>query len=176
MLCRLGASTRTLINTFNTPTASPKPLFLGASSQRPRHRFQAFAAMSKEEQAAQRAAKSADSGEPTIFDKIISKEIPADVIYEDDKCLAFNDISPQAPVHFLVIPKHRDGLTRISYAEERHKDVMGHMMFVAQDIAKKRGLEEGFRIVINDGPAGCQSVYHLHLHILGGRKLSWPPG
>lgn len=150
-------------------TKSTKPYF----RRSPTH---LFASMSSEEKAAQQAAGLADTGAPTIFDKIISKEIPADVIYEDDLCLAFNDINPQAPVHFLVIPKDRDGLTRVSYAQERHKNVLGHLVYVAQDIAKKRGLEDGFRIVVNDGPAGCQSVYHLHVHVIGGRSLSWPPG
>jgi len=132
--------------------------------------------MSSEQEAALKAAADADTEGPTIFDKIISKEIPADVIYEDDQCLAFRDINAQAPVHFLVIPKARSGLTRLSKAVEAHKPLLGHLMFVAQEVAKQEKLGEGFRIVINDGPAGCQSVYHLHLHVLGGRQLTWPPG
>jgi len=107
--------------------------------------------------------------------QIISKEIPADVIYEDDKCLAFRDIQPQAPTHFLVIPKNRAGLTRLSKATENHKEILGHLLFTAQDVAKKENLDD-FRVVINDGPKGCQSVYHLHLHVVGGKQLSWPPG
>jgi len=118
----------------------------------------------------------ADSEGPTIFDKIISKEIPATVIYEDDQALAFKDVNPQGPVHFLVIPKVRDGLTRLSKAEERHKALLGHLMYVAQKVAKEQGLAAGFRVAINDGPNGCQSVYHLHLHVIGGRQMSWPPG
>ncbi|GBF87631.1 14 kDa zinc-binding protein [Raphidocelis subcapitata] len=142
------------------------------------------ARMSSEERAAQAAAAQADDDAPTIFDKIIAKQIKSDIIYEDDQCLALRDIQPQArararmaaPVHFLVIPKHRDGLTRLSRAEERHKALLGHLLFVAQLVAKQEGLQPGFRVVINDGPQGCQSVYHLHLHIMGGRQLSWPPG
>lgn len=118
----------------------------------------------------------ADQEGPTIFDKIISKEIPAAIIYEDDTCLAFKDISPQAPTHFLVIPKARQGLTRLSKATEEHKAVLGHLLYTAQAVAKEQGLGDGFRVVVNDGPAGCQSVYHLHLHVIGGRQLTWPPG
>jgi len=117
----------------------------------------------------------ADSDGPTIFDKIISKQIPATIIYEDEESLAFRDISPQAPVHFLVIPKNRNGLTRLSKANEAHKQQLGHLLYVAQLVAKQEKLEPGFRVVINDGPEGCQSVYHLHLHVLGGRQLGWPP-
>lgn len=138
---------------------------------------------SAEELAARRAAaadaaKSADAGNPTLFDKIVAKEIPADVIFEDDKCLAFRDISPQAPVHFLVIPKSRDGLSRLSKASsDGHKATLGHLLFVAQRVAKEQGLgDDGFRVVVNDGVSGSQSVYHLHLHVLGGRQMAWPPG
>jgi histidine triad (HIT) family protein len=112
----------------------------------------------------------------TIFDRIIQRKIPTKIVYEDAKCLAFHDVNPQAPVHMLVIPKSRDGLTQLSKAEERHESILGHLLFVAKQIAKMQNLEKGFRIVINDGPDGCQSVYHLHLHILGGRQLGWPPG
>ncbi|ETW00781.1 hypothetical protein H310_07318 [Aphanomyces invadans] len=114
--------------------------------------------------------------EPTIFDKIIRREIPASVVFENDKVLAFRDIAPQAPVHVIVIPKVRDGLTRIANAEERHKEILGELLYSASVVAKNEQLDEGYRIVINDGPRGLQSVYHLHLHILGGRTLSWPPG
>jgi histidine triad (HIT) family protein len=82
----------------------------------------------------------------------------------------------QAPTHFLVIPKARDGLTRLSKAEERHTALLGHLLYVAQLVAKQEKLLPGFRVVINDGPDACQSVYHLHLHVIGGRQLSWPPG
>ncbi|KAJ0824916.1 putative histidine triad (HIT) protein [Helianthus annuus] len=130
-------------------------------------------AMASEKDAALAAVPS-DS--PTIFDKIINKEIPANVVYEDDKVLAFRDIAPQAPTHILLIPKVKDGLTGLSKAEERHSEILGHLLYTAKVVAKQEGLEEGFRIVINDGPNGCQSVYHIHVHLLGGRQLNWPPG
>ncbi|KXZ52089.1 hypothetical protein GPECTOR_10g1112 [Gonium pectorale] len=131
---------------------------------------------SGEEAAAKAAAHLADQDPPTIFDKIVAKQIPATIIYEDDQALAFRDISPQAPVHFLVIPKNRSGLTRLSKATEEHKALLGHLLFVAQKVAMAENLGEGFRVTINDGPNGCQSVYHLHLHVMGGRQLTWPPG
>ncbi|KAK2967461.1 hypothetical protein RJ640_024000 [Escallonia rubra] len=113
---------------------------------------------------------------PTIFDKIINKEIPAKVVYEDEKVLAFRDIAPQAPTHIVIIPKVKDGLTGLSKAEERHCEILGHLLYSAKRVAEQEGLEDGFRIVINDGPKGCQSVYHLHIHLLGGRQMNWPPG
>ncbi|KAI9093588.1 hypothetical protein K1719_027037 [Acacia pycnantha] len=116
------------------------------------------------------------SDAPTIFDKIIKKEIPSTVVYEDDKVLAFRDINPQAPVHILIIPKVKDGLTGLSKAEERHFEILGRLLYTAKLIAKQEGLDDGFRIVINDGPEGCQSVYHIHVHLLGGRPMKWPPG
>eukprot|EP00658_Telonema_sp_P-2_P068202 TRINITY_DN57141_c0_g1_i2.p1 TRINITY_DN57141_c0_g1~~TRINITY_DN57141_c0_g1_i2.p1 ORF type:complete len:161 (-),score=23.37 TRINITY_DN57141_c0_g1_i2:273-755(-) len=115
-------------------------------------------------------------GEPTIFDQIISKKIPSKVVYEDAQCLAFRDVAPQAPSHILIIPKERDGLTQLSNAEPRHQAILGHLMLVAARVAKEEGLTEGWRLVVNDGMHGCQSVYHLHLHVLGGDQLSWPPG
>eukprot|EP00736_Rhodelphis_marinus_P013123 Rmarinus@m.29865 len=111
----------------------------------------------------------------TIFDKIIRKEIPATIVYEDDLCLAFKDINPQAPTHLLLIPKVRAGLTKLSCATEENKEVLGHMMVKAGEIAKMVGLED-FRLVVNNGPQAGQEVYHLHLHILGGRQMTWPPG
>ncbi|CAN6443173.1 unnamed protein product [Victoria cruziana] len=113
---------------------------------------------------------------PTIFDKILKKEIPSTAVYEDDKVYAFRDISPQAPTHILIIPKVKDGLSQLSKAEERHCEILGYLMYTAKVIAKQEGLEDGFRVVINDGPSGCQSVYHLHVHLLGGRQMNWPPG
>ena len=118
----------------------------------------------------------ADSEERTIFDKIVSKEIPATVIYEDSLALAFRDINPQAKTHFLVIPKIRAGLTRLSKSTEDHKALLGHLMYTAALVAKQEKLDAGYRVVVNDGVEGCQSVYHLHLHVLGGQQLSWPPG
>ncbi|PRP89005.1 hypothetical protein PROFUN_02283 [Planoprotostelium fungivorum] len=113
-------------------------------------------------------------GGDTIFGKIIRKEIKADVVYEDDLCLAFRDVSPQAPTHILMIPKNP--VDRLANLTPQHKDIMGHLMVKASEVAKKENLDGGYRLVINDGKDGCQSVYHLHIHIIGGRKLSWPPG
>nr|CAD1817388.1 unnamed protein product [Ananas comosus var. bracteatus] len=110
------------------------------------------------------------SDAPTIFDKIISKEIPSKVVYEDDKVLAFRDISPQAPTHIIIIPKVKDGLTGLSKAEERHVEILGYLLYVAKLVAKQEGLDDGFRVIINDGPKGCQSVYHLHIHLLGAGR------
>jgi len=125
----------------------------------------------------QQVAQTAVVEEVTIFDRIVKKEIPATIIYEDDKCLAFRDIAPVAKVHFLVIPKDRDGLTGLSKAEDRHADLLGHLMVVAAKVANQEGLgTNGYRIVINEGKEGCQSVYHLHIHVIGGQQLSWPPG
>lgn len=113
---------------------------------------------------------------PTFFDKLVSKQIPANIIYEDDLCMAFRDINPQGPVHFLVIPKDKDGLNKLSNAREDQKAILGHLMYTAQKVAKDEGLADGFRVVINDGANGAQSVYHLHLHVIGGRQMKWPPG
>lgn len=114
--------------------------------------------------------------EESLFDKIASKQIPSTAVYEDDLVYAFRDISPQAPVHIVLVPKNRDGLTRLFVASERHKVLLGHMMWAASEIARLEHLSEGWRLVINDGVHGAQSVYHLHMHILGGRQLGWPPG
>lgn len=122
-----------------------------------------------------KAQTAKDDGEPTVFDKILSKEWDSTKVYEDDLCYAFKDISPQAPTHVVLIPKKRDGLTQLSNAREDQKDILGHLMFVASQVGKQE-CPNGFRIVINDGKDGAQSVYHLHLHILGGRQMSWPPG
>eukprot|EP00933_Yihiella_yeosuensis_P081113 TRINITY_DN94655_c0_g1_i1.p1 TRINITY_DN94655_c0_g1~~TRINITY_DN94655_c0_g1_i1.p1 ORF type:complete len:133 (-),score=28.16 TRINITY_DN94655_c0_g1_i1:136-534(-) len=121
------------------------------------------------------AAAGADSAPDTIFGKILRKEIPSDCVYEDDLCYAFRDVNPQAPVHILVIPKERNGLTGICKSTADHKAVLGHMMVEAGRIGQAE-CPGGYRLVVNDGVDGCQSVYHLHIHILGGRKMSWPPG
>uniref|UniRef100_A0A8C6Q183 Histidine triad nucleotide binding protein 2 n=1 Tax=Nothobranchius furzeri TaxID=105023 RepID=A0A8C6Q183_NOTFU len=121
---------------------------------------------------AEEARNEIGSSGPTIFSKVIDKSIPADIIYEDDKCLAFRDISPQAPVHFLVIP--RVPIPRISAATD--DDLLGHLLVVAKNVAKQECLTDGYRVVINDGRDGSQSVYHLHVHVLGGRQMMWPPG
>merc|ERR1719330_1205612 len=116
--------------------------------------------MSDEEQAAKAAAANglADTGEPTIFDKIIAKEIPSKIVYEDDDALAFRDINPQAPTHVLVIPKKRQGLTQLCKATPEHKAILGHLMYVASEVARMEGLDKtGYRVVVNDGEDGCQS-------------------
>jgi histidine triad (HIT) family protein len=110
----------------------------------------------------------------TIFGKIIRKEIPADIIYEDDKSLAFKDVSPQAPVHILVIPKKP--IVRLSEATPEDHALMGHLLLIAKRVADQEGLSKGYRVVINNGADGGQTVDHLHLHILGGRQMTWPPG
>lgn len=110
----------------------------------------------------------------TIFSKIIQREIPADIVYEDDLVLAFRDINPQAPVHILVIPKKP--ITGIATAEPEDAELLGHLMLATKQIAEDAGLENGYRVVINNGNDGGQTVYHLHLHILGGRFMKWPPG
>ena len=110
----------------------------------------------------------------TIFSKIIRKEIPADIVYEDDLTLAFRDITPQAPVHILVIPKKP--LPQLDSAESDDHALMGHLLLTVKRVAKQVGLEKGYRVVINNGSDGGQSVNHLHLHILGGRQMQWPPG
>jgi len=119
-------------------------------------------------------AQTAAPGSDTIFGKILRKEIPCDFIYEDDQCVAFKDVSPQAPVHFLVIP--RKPISQLSKSEDEDEALLGHLMIVARKVAKQQGLDEGYRLVINDGKHGAQSVFHLHLHVLGGRQLQWPPG
>lgn len=110
----------------------------------------------------------------TIFKRIIDKEIPAKIVFEDDRCLAFHDVNPQAPTHVLVIPKQE--IPSLAAAGDQDAAVLGHLLIAARQVAKQLGLERGFRVVINSGPDGGQTVDHLHLHILGGRPLTWPPG
>jgi histidine triad (HIT) family protein len=111
---------------------------------------------------------------PTIFSKILDGSIPCKFIHEDDKAVAFSDVNPQAPVHFLVIP--RKPIAMMEEAEEVDGGLLGHLLLVANKVAKEQGLAKGYRIVINNGVEGAQSVYHLHVHVLGGRQLTWPPG
>ena len=110
----------------------------------------------------------------TIFSKIIRREIPADIVYEDELCLAFRDINPQAPVHVLLVPKQE--LARLSDAQPEHQALLGHLMVTAGKLARQLGVEDAFRLVVNNGAEAGQSVVHLHLHILGGRPFRWPPG
>ncbi|XP_075823462.1 adenosine 5'-monophosphoramidase HINT2 [Microtus pennsylvanicus] len=122
-----------------------------------------------------KAQKAAPGGAaPTIFSRILDRSLPADILYEDQQCLVFRDVAPQAPVHFLVIPKKP--IPRISQAEEDDQQLLGHLLLVAKKMAKAEGLKDGYRLVVNDGKMGAQSVYHLHIHVLGGRQLQWPPG
>lgn len=113
------------------------------------------------------------SGE-TIFTKIINREIPADIIYEDDLCLAFKDINPQAPLHALVIPKKP--IPKVSDATEEDEPLLGHLLTVGAKIAEEQGYAGKFRLNINNGAEAGQSVFHIHVHVLAGRSFSWPPG
>ena len=110
----------------------------------------------------------------TIFSKIIRREIPADIVYEDELCLAFKDVHPKAPVHVLLIPKKP--IATLSDAESQDHALMGHLLLTVKRVAEQLGLTNGYRTVINTGDDGGQTVYHLHLHILGGRSMTWPPG
>ena len=110
----------------------------------------------------------------TIFGKILRGEIPADLIHEDEKCIAFRDVNPPAPNHILLIP--RKLIPKLSDAVAEDKEILGHMMVTAGDIARKLGFEDAFRLVINNGSKAQQTVFHLHMHILSGRSFNWPPG
>ncbi len=110
----------------------------------------------------------------TIFSRIIRREIPARIEHEDDLCLAFHDVAPQAPVHLLVIPKQPiPSLVEVTDADT---PLLGHLVSVASSLARKLGLDDGYRLVVNCGRDGGQTVHHLHVHLLGGRSLGWPPG
>lgn len=110
----------------------------------------------------------------TIFGKIIRREIPAAIVYEDDLVLAFKDINPQAPTHILVIPKKP--IPQLDTATEEDQQLLGHLLLSAKKVAAQAGLKKGYRVVINNGDDGGQTVAHLHLHILGDRAMKWPPG
>jgi histidine triad (HIT) family protein len=110
----------------------------------------------------------------TLFEKIIDREIPARIEHEDERCIVIHDIQPQAPIHLLIIPKKP--IARLGDAADADEAVLGHLLVVARDVARKLGLEGGFRIVINNGPDACESVPHLHLHLMAKRQMAWPPG
>jgi histidine triad (HIT) family protein len=110
----------------------------------------------------------------TIFKRIIDREIPAKIVYEDDRCLAIEDVNPQAPVHILVMPKKE--IPSLDDLTEGDADLAGHLLLVIQKLAIQRKLSGGYRVVVNCGPDAGQTVAHLHYHLLGGRSLSWPPG
>jgi len=109
----------------------------------------------------------------TIFQKIIDKEIPADIVYEDERALAFRDIQPQAPTHVLIIP--RKPIVKVADMEKEDRELLGHLFWVATEVARREELED-YRLVTNNGEGAGQSVFHLHVHLLGGRELGWPPG
>lgn len=110
----------------------------------------------------------------TIFAQIINRQIPADIVYEDAECLAFRDVNPQAPVHILVVPKQP--IARLVEAGDNDQALLGRLLLTANQVAREQGVGEAFRLVVNNGAAAGQSVFHLHLHILGGRPFTWPPG
>lgn len=113
--------------------------------------------------------------EKTLFQKISDREVPADFVYEDDEIMAFRDINPQAPVHVLIVPK--EVVENVNALEPRHTELIGRMVLTARQIARDEGLaEDGYRLVLNTGANAGQSVYHIHIHLLGGRYLEWPPG
>lgn len=110
----------------------------------------------------------------TLFSKIIAREIPAQIVYEDDRCLAFRDINPQAPTHVLLIPKQE--IAKLADAGEEHAALLGHLMLAAGKVARQLGVDDAFRLVVNNGAGAGQTVFHLHLHLLAGRPMHWPPG
>ncbi len=110
----------------------------------------------------------------TVFARIIDRSIPADIVYEDDRVVAFRDIHPRAPVHILVVP--REPIATLNDADVSHEALLGHMMLTAARVAREAGLEKGYRLVMNCREHGGQTVWHLHLHVLGGRPMKWPPG
>lgn len=110
----------------------------------------------------------------TIFMKIIRREIPADVVYEDEQCLAFRDVNPQAPVHILVVPKKP--LAQLSHASASDQELVGHLLLAADTVARDQGVGDAYRLVVNNGASAGQSVFHLHVHLLAGRSFTWPPG
>lgn len=110
----------------------------------------------------------------TLFEKIIGRELPATIVYEDDQCVAFKDINPGAPTHLLLVP--RKPLPMLSDARAEDQMMLGHLMLTASKIAQQHGCGDAYRLIVNNGAAAGQSVFHLHLHILGGRPMKWPPG
>ncbi|MCR9244704.1 MAG: histidine triad nucleotide-binding protein [bacterium] len=110
-----------------------------------------------------------------VFARILRKEIPAELLHEDEHCVAFRDVSPQAPHHLLVIP--RRPISRLADAKPEDREVLGHLLLTAAELARSQGFaDDGYRLVINNGEGGGQTVFHLHVHVLGGREFAWPPG
>ncbi len=122
----------------------------------------------------QRATDCSKMTAKTIFKRIIDGEIPAKIVHQDERCLAFHDVAPQAPIHVLIIPKKE--IPSVAELADDETELAGHLLQTARRLAEQLGLEKGYRIVINTGADGGQSVPHLHLHLLGGRGLGWPPG
>ncbi|XP_038072334.1 uncharacterized HIT-like protein Synpcc7942_1390 isoform X2 [Patiria miniata] len=151
---RLAAVSRT-----SGPVLQSRPLTSDGSS-------------SEEKLAAEASRRSRDK--PNVFQKIIDREIKADTIYEDEQCMAFRDVNPVAPVHIIVIP--RKPIPCLSESSDADAPLLGHLMTVARKVAALEELKDGFRIVLNDGRHGSQSIYHLHVHVIGGRQMRWPPG
>ena len=110
----------------------------------------------------------------TLFEKIIDREVPADIVYEDDLCIAINDINPQAPTHILLIPKKP--IKKLSDCKDEDKDLLAHLFLTIGKIASKLDISDAFMVTVNNGEGAGQEVFHLHIHILGGRKFNWPPG
>ena len=110
----------------------------------------------------------------TIFQKIIDKELPADIVYEDELALVFKDINPVAPTHLLIIPKKQ--IEKVSNAEDQDKELLGHLLLVAGKVARELGIDEAFRLVVNNGAGAQQTVFHLHIHLIAEREFTWPPG
>ncbi len=113
-------------------------------------------------------------GAKTLFQKIADRDIPAELVFEDDQSVAFRDINPVAPVHILIVP--RDPISGVDALTEAHEALIGHLFTVAAQIARAEGLENGYRLVLNCGKDGQQTVPHLHIHLIGGRQMTWPPG
>jgi len=133
-----------------------------------------FASATMASDEVQKAQTAKPEGGDTIFGKIIRGEIPSKVIYQDEHVFAFHDVNPQAPTHFLVMPKKP--IDMLSNAQDSDAELLGKLLLCAKRCSDELGLKDGYRVVINNGRHGCQSVYHLHLHVLGGRQLNWPPG
>ena len=113
----------------------------------------------------------AEGKENTVFHKIMRKELPATFVYEDDTCFAIKDLNPVAPIHYLIIP--RKTIANLAQAEEGDKPILGHLLYVASKLAKQEKLDDGYRICLNTNAHGCQTVYQLHVHLIGGKQLSW---
>ena len=110
----------------------------------------------------------------SIFTKILNKEIPGEIVYEDNDCFAIKDINPQAPIHLLIIPKKH--IAKVSDANDEDKELLGSLLLASKKIAKKFDLDDNYRLVINNGAKAGQTVFHIHIHLLGGKSLSWSPG